>query len=205
MRVCGLAGGGLALVAGVLALSAAVWGQTQEKTNPSAASQATTSSGQVDGQIAQDPSRSEDQPPHHASLKQDPAGPKKPTRKVEFVTTTDPVALLAVRRADILLAPALTRIDGSPSDGNALGDEKTEATELAETERLIKEKQKRILLLLRLFATDEQMFLRDPSAAEKDPRVQERRKYSQDELLWETAELARLKKRMNELEAAGRR
>ena len=92
--------------------------------------------------------------------------------------------------------------DGTTADRSAPGSEKSKAEELAETERLIKDKQKKILLLLRLFATDEQMFLRDPSAAEKDASIQERRKYSQDELLWETAELARLKKRLNELEGS---
>ena len=136
--------------------------------------------------------------------KQSTEGPKKPTRKVEFVTTTDSVAVLAVRPGpEIPETPALQpKVDASEEMSVPADQTAKKAAEIALTEKLIKEKQQRVTLLLRLFATDEQMFLRDPSAAEKDPSVKERRKYSQDELLWETAELARLKKRMNELEGS---
>jgi hypothetical protein len=135
--------------------------------------------------------------------KQSTEGPKKPTRKMEFVTTTDSVAALAVRRGpQIPETPALQpKVDASEEISVPADETAKRAAEIALTEKLIKEKQQRIALLLRLFATDEQMFLRDPSAAEKDPGVKERRKYSQDELLWETAELAKLKTRLNELKA----
>jgi hypothetical protein len=170
MKVCRVAFGGVGLLAGVLGSGASGWGQTQDKNAQSGTAQ-------------------------------EAVGPKKPVRKVEFVTTSDSVALLAVRRAEIVETPMLHPVAGTSEGVSAPADEITKkAAEIAETGRLIKDKQKRILLLMRLFATDEQMFLRDPSAEEKDPTVKERRKYSQDELLWETAELARLKKRMNELE-----
>jgi hypothetical protein len=171
MKVWRVAVGGVVLLAGVLGLGAPGWGQNQDKNAQTGTAQESTV-------------------------------PKKPVRKMEFVTTTDPVALLAVRRArEIVEAPTLLPTATATETASTPGDESTKkAAEVAETEKLINEKQKKIVLLLRLFATDEQMFLRDPSAAEKDPSVKERRKYSQDELLWETAELARLKKRMIELE-----
>ncbi len=163
--------GGVVLLAGALVFSASSGGQTQDKTSRSGSPQQAV-------------------------------GPKRPAHKVEFVTTTDPVALLAVHRSEILETPMLTPVAATTEETGASADlASKKAAEIADTERLIKEKQKRILLLLRLFATDEQMFLRDPSATEKDPTIQERRKYSQDELLWETSELAKLKKRLNDLEA----
>ena len=172
MKVCRIVLGGTVLLAGVVGLGARSCAQTQDKTTQSATSE-------------------------------EAARPRKPVRKVEFVTTTDPVALLAVRRApDIVQAPMLPPTTTARDNAATLNDPTAKkAAEIAETERLIKEKQKRIPLLLRLFATDEQMFLRDPSTDEKDPSVKERRKYSQDELLWKTAELARLKKRLNDLES----
>jgi hypothetical protein len=42
---------------------------------------------------------------------------------------------------------------------------------------------------------DEQAFLRDPGNTKADPVAVERRQYEQDELRWETAELAKLKAR----------
>jgi hypothetical protein len=67
------------------------------------------------------------------------------------------------------------------------------AAEIASVEQQIKDKQKRIVLLLRLFVEDERGFVNDPSNVNVDSTVAERRRYEQDELHWETAELARLK------------
>ena len=129
-------------------------------------------------------------------------GPKKPTRKADLVSTGDPVARLSVQHEPE--APRTSTPESSSPANDAAGttadDTTKKAAEIALTEKLIKEKQQRITLLLRLFASDEQAFLRDPASAENDPAVKERRKYEQDELLWETAELAKLKKRMIELE-----
>lgn len=72
-------------------------------------------------------------------------------------------------------------------------------------EAQIVEKQKRLALLLRLFAEDERKFLNDPTNPNADPSTRERRKYEQDELLHETAEIARLRRRAEELRVASER
>jgi hypothetical protein len=115
-----------------------------------------------------------------------------PTRKTDQVLTDDPIALLAVRR----------------DAGGVAGETKATAdttaftgTDVALLEKQIKEKQSHIVLLLRLFVDDEKKFVTDPTNPAVDAATKERRKYEQDELLWETAELAKLKARWEELKA----
>jgi hypothetical protein len=124
---------------------------------------------------------------------------RKPTRKPDQVITNDPIALLAPR----------TSATAAASDANAKEDGASGATEsarkaaeIASTEQQIKDKQKRIVLLMRLFVDDERAFVNDPSNTQIDSAVAERRRYEQDELHWETAELARLKARLRELTAS---
>ena len=122
----------------------------------------------------------------------------KPTRKPDWVTTNDPIALLAVRRE-----PSVSTAEGSletkGSDGSAAAMRK--AAEIALVEQQIREKQKRIAFLLRLFVDDERTFLNDPGNAAVVGAAAERRQYEQDELKWETAELAKLKAREREMTA----
>jgi hypothetical protein len=74
--------------------------------------------------------------------------------------------------------------------------------EIALVEQQIRDKQRKIAFLMRLFVDDERRFLSDPGNASVDPAVAERRRYEQDELRWETAELAKLKARRTEMTAA---
>ena len=85
------------------------------------------------------------------------------------------------------------------SDGSAAAMRK--AAEIALVEQQIREKQKRIAFLLRLFVYDERTFLNDPGNAAVVGAAAERRQYEQDELKWETAELAKLKAREREMTA----
>ena len=71
--------------------------------------------------------------------------------------------------------------------------------EIASLEKQIQEKQKRITLLMKLFVDDEKEFLKNSGAAEMNPVAQERRRYEQDELRWETAELAKMRGRLEAL------
>ena len=123
----------------------------------------------------------------------------KPTRKPDQVITSDPIALLAVRQS-----PASATSNGGGKNDGALGTSETsrKAAEIASVEQQIKDKQTRIVLLMRLFVDDERAFLNDPSNTNVDAAVAERRRYEQDELHWETAELARLKARERELTAS---
>ena len=122
----------------------------------------------------------------------------KPTRKPDWVTTNDPIALLAVRRE-----PSVSTAEGSletkGSGGSAAAMRK--AAGIALVEQQIREKQKRIAFLLRLFVDDERTFLNDPGNAAVVGAAAERRQYEQDELKWETAELAKLKAREREMTA----
>ena len=86
--------------------------------------------------------------------------------------------------------------------GAAPEDPEKRAAEMASLEKQIQDKQKRIVLLMRLFVNDERPFLNDPGNPKGDEASQERRKYEQDELLWETSQLAKLKAGLNELKAA---
>jgi hypothetical protein len=123
----------------------------------------------------------------------------KPTRKPDQVITNDPIALLAVRRT-----PASAASDVAAKDESAAGVTETarKAAEIASVEQQIQDKQKRIVLLMRLFVNDERRFLNDPANVNVEPAIVERRRYEQDELHWETAELARLKTRLPQFRRA---
>jgi hypothetical protein len=125
------------------------------------------------------------------------------------VITNDSISLLAMRRAprkveDPAAEPAtVATVVGKEASGTPEETAKRN-DEIAAVEKQIQDKQKRIALLMRLFVNDERSFLNNPGDAGADPAVQERRKYEQDELLWETAEIARLRGRVEELKAAGK-
>ena len=125
----------------------------------------------------------------------------KPTRKPDQVITDDSIALLGVRRVPPTLTPP--PLEPVKKEEAAAGKESTKKTaELASLDKQIKDKQKRIALLMRLFVDDEQTFLKDPSNQKVDEAVLERRQYEQDELRWETAELAKLKVKWEELKSS---
>jgi len=127
-------------------------------------------------------------------------GPKKPMRKPDQQLTNDSVALLAVWRAPAASEAHGAQVGAAKDDGNFLLDENAKkAAEITSLETQINDKQKRIVLLMRLFVDDERAFVSDPANTKADATAQERRKYEQDELLWETAELAKLKARLNGL------
>lgn len=58
---------------------------------------------------------------------------------------------------------------------------------------------------MRLFVDDERAFLNDPTNANVDPNVHDRRKYEQDELLCESSEIARLRAKAQELRLAAQK
>jgi len=69
-------------------------------------------------------------------------------------------------------------------------------------EHQIKEKQRRIELLMRMFVLDEQAFLMDPSGQSEDEEVRAKRKFEQEELLQQGKDIARLRTRLDLLTAA---
>ena len=137
------------------------------------------------------------------------SGPQKPVWNSGWVTTNDPVALLALKRepalAEAARAEAAKTIPANEKTVRATPDEIAKRNaEIAALEKQIQEKQKRVALLMRLFVNDERPFLNDPGNAEGDATAAERRKYEQDELLYESAEIGRLRGRVEELKAAGK-
>jgi uncharacterized protein YeeX (DUF496 family) len=133
-----------------------------------------------------------------------------PVRKTDWVRTDDPIALLAggdtedfkgapLRGGSTLPETAKASAESAPMRGEAA--KKNE--EIAAIEKQIVEKQKRIVLLMRLFVNDEPAFLIDPTNKDVETAVRERRKYEQDELLFESAEIARLRAKAETLKASG--
>jgi hypothetical protein len=131
--------------------------------------------------------------------------PKKPTRDTGWVTTSDPVALLAVPRKAKSAAggEAVSGATGAAETTVATDDAAKKQAAIADLKREIQDKQKRIALLMRLFVRDERPFLNSPDGPATDAQAQDRRKYEQNELLYETAQLGRLKAMLSELTAAG--
>jgi hypothetical protein len=135
------------------------------------------------------------------------SGPAKPVHKSDWVITNDSIVRLTAQR-DQGMAETTTKdaTKNKPATGKELPttaeDPTKRSMEIADLEKQIQEKQKRIALLMRLFVRDEQPFIRDPLGAQTDRPAQDRRKYEQDELLYESAEIARLRTRLEQLKAA---
>jgi len=114
------------------------------------------------------------------------------------VPSDDSIVRLAVKPAQ---QPSVAADTTKASSANP-EDVAKKAAEIASLEKQIQDKQKKILLLMQLFVYDEQGFLRDPGSHQADPELRERRQSEQNELHEETAKLAQLKTRLNELTAA---
>jgi len=123
---------------------------------------------------------------------------QKPVRKPDQIPSDDSVVLLALHvsqeHAPEMKPATLSR---QPVD-----DTHKKAAEIIYLQSQIQEKTERVYFLMRLFVEDERRFLNDPANQNVPQAVRDERKYEQDELLWETAELARLKFRLNEIKAA---
>jgi hypothetical protein len=122
----------------------------------------------------------------------------KPVRKPDQVITNDTIALLAVRRAPGMMTAAVAEPGPAKGEGAGADAVTQKAADIASLEQRAKDQQKRIALLMKLFVSDEKEFLKNAGGAEADPAVQERRRYEQDELRWETAELAKLTAKLEE-------
>jgi len=135
-----------------------------------------------------------------------------PVRKTDWVRTDDPIALLAAGDAEDFKGaplrggstlPETTKVVSVVSAPLRGGDAAKKSEEIAAIEKQILEKQKRIALLMRLFVNDEPAFLIDPTNKDVEAAVRERRKYEQDELLFESAEIARLRAKAEALKTSG--
>lgn len=119
------------------------------------------------------------------------------------VKTTDDISLLG---SD---APVKSAEEGKPlaKDGTAGATliagspEKLQAERVA-VEQQIKDKQKRVEFLMHMFVADERAFLVDPSGPAADQEIAAKRRFEQDELHKETAEIATLRVKLEQMTAA---
>ena len=161
------------LIAGILSLSAVSRAQTQDQ-----------------------PAPTEKSPPSSA--------PKKPEHKPHTVIINDPIVRLAAPSSPRAVEPAEAAPEAAAAkESPATPQDPTQRKEeIATLEKQIKEKQQKVELLMRLFVADEQALLKNPVSLSEDPLTRERLRYEQDELRWETAEVARLRARLDALKPA---
>ena len=120
--------------------------------------------------------------------------------------TDDDIALLAPRTAGDSAESVNMQTAGGPAGKESAGvpqDPEKRKAEIASLEQQIKEKQKKIELLMRMFVVDEEAFLKDPSGQSEEQEARAKRKYEQDELLREGKEIAQLRTRLAQITPAG--
>jgi type IV secretory pathway VirB10-like protein len=119
--------------------------------------------------------------------------------------TDDAIALLAPRPAanpaETLATDAAAR-PAAKETAEAPQDPEQRKVEMAALQQQIKEKQRRIQLLMRMFVLDEQTFLKDTSGNSENDEARAKRRFEQEELLREGKEVARLQARLDSLAAA---
>jgi hypothetical protein len=165
-----------AVIAEILTFSGASWAQTQDQSAPT--EKASPSSA-----------------------------PQKPVHKPHTVIINDPIVRLATPSSRPAAGPAAPAPEAAAAkESPATAEDATQKkAEIAALEKQIKEKQQKVELLMRLFVADEQAFLKNPVSLSEDPVTRERLRYEQDELHWETAEVARLRAQLNALKSATER
>ena len=127
-----------------------------------------------------------------------PAPVKKPVHKTRMLKSNDPIIHLGDRPA----SPAPQPQPAAPNDAAAHpSDPAQRQAEIAALEKEIRDRKHKVELLMRLFVTDEKAFLLNPTNPNEDAATREQRRYEQDELHYETAEVARLQARLDALKA----
>lgn len=131
---------------------------------------------------------------------------QKPTTRQITVITNENIGLSLVSRA--AKPPSPTNSQPTPALEKApaipLEDEAKKAAEISALRKQINDKQKRIELLMHLFATDERKFVQSPTDAQLDPDVGARVRAEQEELRAESAACAVLQARLEALLSASK-
>lgn len=132
---------------------------------------------------------------------------QKPATRQVTVVTNDNIKLQAVQPGPRTAAPAapqpvslIVKMPIVPSE-----DAAAKTSEIIALQKQIKEKQKRVELLIRLFASDERRFLQSSTDVQEDPAVQTRIRAEQEELRVESTACARLQARLDALRAGAPR
>jgi hypothetical protein len=113
------------------------------------------------------------------------------------VKTTDDISLLETDRPE--KNPEVSKVSVEDAESGAPGvadsPEKLQA-EMVAVQQQIKGKQKRVEFLMHMFVTDERAFLIDPGGQSADPDTAAKRRFEQEELHKETAEIAVLRAKL---------
>ena len=131
-----------------------------------------------------------------AEAQDSPASLKPAARQVQVVSNARAAATPSQQTAAQLQ---------NVSNPAAAEDLARKSAEIVVLQKLIKEKQRHIELLMHLFVTDERRFVQTPTDAEADPAAQARIRQEQEELRVETAVCARLQARLVALSPAAPR
>jgi hypothetical protein len=120
--------------------------------------------------------------------------------------TDDDIALLAPRPAANSAETPKTDAAAEPAtkaSAEAPQNPEERKAEIAALEKQVKEKQRKIQLLMRMFVLDEEAFLKDPSGQSEEEEARAKRRYEQEELLQEGKEVARLRARLEQIAPPG--
>jgi hypothetical protein len=135
---------------------------------------------------------------------QDNSTSAKPVRQVTVAANEAVTAQTVVPRSSrpaATPAPQPAAQVQNVSNPAAAEDLARKSAEIVFLQRQIKEKQKRIELLMHLFVTDERQFVLSPTDVSADPTAQARLRQEQEELRSESAACARLQARLAALTA----
>lgn len=109
-------------------------------------------------------------------------------------TTDDDIAKLTVRKQANPEATLMAKRVEAP----AIDPEKAQ-TELIAVRQTLKEEQRKLELLMKMFVADEQVFLRNPNGEYGDDDLAMKRRYEQEEMRKQAAEIGQLRARMDAL------
>jgi len=130
-----------------------------------------------------------------------PSSGQKPLTRQITVITNENIGLALVSHAakpanpaNPQPTPAVEKTPATPPE-----DPENKAAEIAALRKQIKDKQKRIELLMHLFVTDERKFVQSPTDAQTDPGIEARVRAEQEELRAESAACALLQTRLDAL------
>ena len=120
------------------------------------------------------------------------------------VTTDDDIAKLTVRKQIKPEETLLARSNPTTkADAFSIANDPEKANaELAALRQELKDKQRNLELLMKMFVTDEQAFIRNPSGQGGEDDAQMKRRFEQEELRQEAAKIGELRARLESLTKA---
>lgn len=115
------------------------------------------------------------------------------------VTTDDDIAKLTVRKQNKSTETLVANASVGETSFSIPADPEKANAELAALRLELKDKQRKLELLMKMFVTDEQAFIRDPSGQRGEDEAKMKLRYEQEELRQQTAEIGRLRAQMEAL------